>query len=280
MDVIVHGLDAAGVSVRAVERVAKKSRRHMLHGVQAEAIAAGDVKRPHGRANQVGIDVLRDGISVGAVEGMPRTANRRTVGVHVILGVARLPNEDRFERGAAQGRPEIAVRRSRLVGDVDQSLQRFILHIPLNAVILYHRPVPEISAGRLQMKIGGEQSRVKIRRRGRVEPGCVEAAMIRDVVEIDADSETMRRLYHLHELGAGSPTRRDGAALVLVTEIKRVEYVVTRRRCAPGLGRRRQPQAVVAGLGDFRHFIDQVGPIDIEQLKHRLAVRGEVRADD
>ena len=76
---VIHCLDAARVAVEggivcegaSAGVIAEKVRRHVLHSVQAEAIAFGGVERPHGRAREVGFNIFRHGLAVGSVEAVP-----------------------------------------------------------------------------------------------------------------------------------------------------------------------------------------------------------------
>src|SRR6266478_1755615 len=58
VDPIVNGLNPTGITGPQVPRTAEEIRRHMFHRVQAEAVAFGRVKRPHGGANLIILDVF------------------------------------------------------------------------------------------------------------------------------------------------------------------------------------------------------------------------------
>ena len=87
------------------------------------------------------------------------------------------------------------------------------------------------------------------------------------------DNEIAPIIHGLLQLRLCSPVRRNRAGLVHVAEIERIKEIVADGENAAALGRRRQPDRIVARLGDLRHFYDHVGPGDIEQLEHGLGAR-------
>ena len=137
--------------------------------------------------------------------------------------------------------------------------------------ILDVRPVPVPAAGGLQVEILRPQPGKEIGRRIDVVAGHHPFAVIHHVVEIDANPEPVRRLDHLQQFRLRAVLRGDGAVLVLVPQIKRIEKIIAHRQRAAALGGLGQPEAGVAGLGQFGHLLGQVGPLHLEQLEHRLA---------
>ena len=98
--------------------------------------------------------------------------------------------------------------------------------------------------------------------------------MVHDVVEIDANSKLMGHLNHLQELGFGAPVRSNRSALVLVAQIEGIEEIVSDGGTATALGGRRQPEAGVAGFGDFGHFLNEVVPGNVKKLEHGVPPDG------
>jgi len=78
---------------------------------------------------------------------------------------------------------------------------------------------------------------------------------------------------NLQQLVFGAPMGWDGAALILFAEIERIELIVADRKNAGPFRGRRKPQAGVACFSDFRHFLNQIAPTDIEYFQHRFAAR-------
>src|SRR5213076_1421305 len=62
--------------------------------------------------------------------------------------------------------------------------------------------------------------------------------------------------------------RGDCASLIFVTEIEWIPKVVSNGITAAAFGGRWQPEAGVTGFGDFRDFIGDLLPAQIEELKH------------
>ena len=91
------------------------------------------------------------------------------------------------------------------------------------------------------MEILGQQPGIKVRRSARIVTGGLETAMVRDVIEINANAETMGHLDDLQQLSFGAVPGSDGSPLVFVAEIKRVKQIVTDGKDAARFGRRRQP---------------------------------------
>ena len=158
-------------------------------------------------------------------------------------------------------------------------LKRFILHVPLISVILNARPVPKIGPDRLQMKIAGHHAGIQVGRRVRIVARCVKGPVVHDVIKINSNAKTVRHLDDLQQLRPGAPAGRNRAALVFVSEIKRVERIITHRINTAAFGGRRQPEAVIAGFGNLRHLLNQLVPVHVEEFEHRLAP-GDSRAPE
>ena len=271
VDVIEHRLDRAAVAVERRRRVAEKSRRHMLDRVEPEAVALGFAQRVEHRADLIRVHILGHRHAVRPVERTPRTAlNRWLIRHHVVIIFSGMPDEDRLGRGAAERRAEVAVDRSGFGGKVNQSAERFILHIKLVAVIFHARPVLIKRADGLQMKILRDQAGIIIGRRAGVETRHRERAMVHDGIEINADAKPVRHLHNLLKLRLRPPMRGGGAGLVHIAQVVRIKLVVADGVNAAALCWWRQPDRVIAGLGDLGHFLDEVGPGDVEQLEHGL----------
>src|SRR3954469_13130094 len=67
----------------------------------------------------------------------------------------------------------------------------------------------------------------------------------------------------------------DCAAVVSVTEIEWVPEVVTDREAAAAFGGWREPEAGIAGFGDFGNFFGDLLPAQIEELEHGFASGSE-----
>ena len=104
--------------------------------------------------------------------------------------------------------------------------------------------------------------------------------MIDDVVEINPESEAVGDADHAGQFIARAVAGGDGAALVDVAEIEWIPHIVADGKAAAGLGRRREPQAGVAGLGNFGNLRSHLVPGKVEQLKHGLGARGARRGGE
>ncbi len=124
------------------------------------------------------------------------------------------------------------------------------------------------------MKILGQHPGIKVDGSRRAVPRHVETPVVHDVVEVDADAEAVRRLDQPQQVGFRPVEGGDGALLVLAAEVERVENVVADRKAATGFGRRRNPDGIVPGLGEFRHLRGDFVPGRVEILQHRLRPGG------
>jgi hypothetical protein len=95
--------------------------------------------------------------------------------------------------------------------------------------------------------------------------------VVHDVVEIDADAEAVGGFHQLEQLRLGAVAGAHAAALVFGAEVEGVPQVIAHGKPAAALGRRRQPQRAVSGLGQFGHLAGDFRPACIEILEHRLA---------
>jgi len=244
----------------------------VFHGVEPEAVAFGFVHDPHRGADEVGVHVFKDGIAVGAVEGTPGARDGGEIRIHVIRIASGLAEEERLVGRAAFGGAEVFIDAATFVREVDEAGERAMLHLPLVIPVGDVVPVAEGAVGlTFQVKIRHGESGIHIGRRAGVVAGDVEAAVVHDVVEIDADAEAVRGLNDLQQLCLGAVTGGHGAALVFVAEIEGVEHIIANGKDAAGLGRGWKPEAGVTGFGDFGYLRDQLIPVHIEQLEHRFA---------
>ena len=115
-----------------------------------------------------------------------------------------------------------------------------MLHLPEISVIGDVVPVA-ICAIRLaaHMEILSGESGINIRRRAGVVTWNIKAAMVHDVVEINADAEAMSGFDDLQQLRLRPVLGADSAALIFVTEIERIKQVIADGEHAPGFRGRR-----------------------------------------
>ena len=179
--------------------------------------------------------------------------------------------------GGALARAVVGV--GRFVGNVDEVGQSEILHLPGVAPIAGIVPLAvEAVLGLPEVKILRHHAGIKLGlpfapdRGVLVEAGHGEGPVVHDVVEVDSDSEPMRHFHHVPQLGFGAVAGAHGVALVLGAEVVGVPEIVADGQPAGGFGRGRQPEGVVAGLGQLGHFPRHLRPGDVEILEHRLGV--------
>ena len=235
----------AGIAVVVAEGT-EEIIRHVLDGIEAEAVGLGGFHHPARVAAQVGADVFlvevrirrddgfRDG---GAVEADP--AERRMPVVE--LGMVRVAHDGGLVVPAPFGRAEVLV--GRLVGDVQQIREPQMHHLP--SVLPIAGVVPfavEPVGGGAQVEIFGDHAGKDVRRRGFVVARHVVGAVVHDVVEVDADAEAVAQLDQVVQVRLGTVARGDRSALVAAAQIERIEQVVAHRISAVRLCRRRQPQ--------------------------------------
>jgi len=285
----------AAVFIRA-GLLAKEVVRHVFDGIETEAVRFEAVDFVPGGANEVGADVFRErpfvGIDVilrlgGELGGGGVGAEFRAgpidedaevgggaVGVLVVLlGAGEVADEGVLGMRGALARAVVGV--GRLVGDIDEIGQAQVLNLPGAAPVAGVVPLPvETILGFLDVEILRDHARVNVDGGVLVVTRDIEGAMVHDVVEVDADAEAMGGGDHLEQLGLGAVAGADRVALILGTEIKRIPEVVTDGETAGTFGGRREPKGGVTGLGEFGHFLDEIGVGDVEELEQRLGAAG------
>lgn len=248
----------------------------MLYRVETITVTLRLIHRVERRANGVGVHILADGRAVRAIEGTPRTAIDRRLGrVHVKLILTGLADVIEFGDGTSGSRTEISIHASRLDREVNETAEGLILHIELIVVVLHARPVAEKTSRSLEMKILRTQTGIECQRRVAVIPRHGERAMIHDIVEIYPDAKAMRRADQFLQLRLGAPVGRRGARLIQIAKIIWIKQIVADGIHAAAFCGWRQPERVVARLGDLRHFFCHVRPTQVEELEHRLGARGQ-----
>ena len=271
MCIIVHRLNGPRVTrkVRVICLAgfpAKKTHRHMLHGIQPEPVALRGVQRPRHRAAEIRGNILGDRLAMTIkwppARATPPNAKQRAIGVLVQIRPARKPHKHRLGNGVADIRPEIPVERARFLGQIAQAQQRLVFHILHIAIIAHRRPVLVPARDRLQMEILRNQAGIIIR-------GCARSRVsrhragpvIHHIVKINADAKPVGHLHHLNQLRLGAIPGGHGALLVRAAQIEGIEHIVTRGVSpAVALGRVGQPQTVIPSLGNFRDFLRHLGP--------------------
>src|SRR5437868_655125 len=101
------------------------------------------------------------------------------------------------------------------------------------------------------MKISRNHSGIKVGGGVGIVARHVEGAMIDDVIEIDAQPKAMGEPYQSQQFCFCAVVGRNRAPLLFITEIERIEQIVTYRKAAPAFGGRRKPEAGITGLGDL-----------------------------
>ncbi len=183
-----------------------------------------------------------------------------------------MPDELDFGEGRALAGAEVVVRRPGLLRDVDQVGQPEILHLP--GVVVVANVVPlsiETVLGQLEVEILRDEPGINVDRRPGVITGDVKRIVIHDVVEIDANPETVRDFDQAKQFRLRPVAGADRAALIFAPEIEPVPEVVADGKSAAPFGRRREPDRVVTGFGQLRHFLGDFVPVGVEILDHRLA---------
>ena len=261
------GILAAGILL------SEEIRRHVLHRVEPQAVHLGLVHQPANGPHQVAADVFFEGIRIlgDRVGGDARVAESAVARwpVVVILGIVRVTDERDFGVRASLRRTEVAV--GRLVRDVNQVGQVLVLHLPRVAPVLRVVPFPvEPLLGHAQVEILGQHAGIDVDRRVGVVAWNVERPVIHDVVEVHAHAEPMRRLDQTKKLFFRSIPGLDRASLVLAAEIEGVPEIVTHRRPAAALLRRRQPKRRVTDFGQLRNLLGNLFPGVVEELEQNL----------
>ena len=114
------------------------------------------------------------------------------------------------------------------------------------------------------MKILGNETWIKIDRRGGVESGDIKRVMIHYVVEINANAEAMGDFDHAQQLRFGAVTRANGAALILASLNQIDPKDRADGEAATAFSRRRQPTVNRIRFGQLRNFHGQRVPIGVE----------------
>ena len=130
-----------------------------------------------------------------------------------------------------------------------------------------------------QVKVRGHGAGIEVRRHAGIVAGHVASAVVHNVVEIRSQPESMRQRHHSLKFLLRAVASGDGATLVLVAEVERVERIVTDGKATVTLGRRWEPEAGVTGFGDLRDLLANLVPGKVEQLKHRFASGRAERQD-
>ena len=280
--------------------LAEEVIRHVLDRVEAEPVGLGAVDRPTRRANQVGTDVLHESPAVGQnvcagfeadlfirrpgtqlgprlIEQDPEISRVAVLVFVIVPGTFEVADERKLRVGRAFRWSEVCV--GCLVRDVDQVGQPQVLHLPGAAPIAGVVPLavesifgfPEVEI--LRHHAGIELGLPFASDRGvLIEAGDVEGPVVHDVVEVDPDPEPVRHFHHVPQLGFGAVAGAHRVALVLRSEVEGVPEIIADGQPAGGFGRGRQPEGVVAGLGQLGHFPRHLRPGDVEKLEHRLGV--------
>ena len=266
----------AGVLVGAVGRP-EEVGGNVLHGIEAEAVGLGAVELPAGGAVEHVFDALGIGRGVGGEVGLGQAiagaeADVGAVGiVAVVLGVVGVADELDLGDRATLVRTVVEVGGAGFGGDVDQVGQAQNLHLP--GVVPVPGVVPfavEAVFRDAEVEVLRHEPGIGVDRRVGVVAGDVERVMVHHVVEIDADPEAVRGPHQAQQLGFGAVACAHGAALVLRAEVEAVPQVVADGQAAAAFGRGRQPQRLVAGLGQFGDLGFDLAPGGIEVLEHRF----------
>ena len=156
-----------------------------------------------------------------------------------------------------------------------------ILHLPGAAPV--HGVAPraiEAVLGFLEVEVFRKHARINIHRGVFVIAGHAERAVVHDVVEVDADAETMRGFDQAEEFLLGAVAGAAAGALGMAAEIKGVPEIISDGQITAGLLRRRQPHRAVTDLGDLRHLVDHFLPGVVEVLENDLGACGEMQTGD
>ena len=278
LDVPHVAVEAAVVVLRAEEVV-----RHVLDGVQAQAVHAGPVHQPADRAAEVSADVLAVPVGVrgDVIHRQPvlrPEPDDVPVRVPVVeLRIVRMPHEPRLVVPAAFRRAEILV--GRLVGDVEQVREAQEHHLPL--VIPAADVVPlavEAVGGGAQVEILRTHPGVDVDGGGLVVAGHVVRPVVHHVVEVHAHPEPVAHLDQVVQVGFDAVAGAPGPAQVRVADVEGVVQVVPHAHPAVGLRRRRHPQGGVPGFRDFRETCRDLVVALVEHLQNGLRARRRSRA--
>jgi len=195
---------------------------------------------------------------------------KRKVEVKVVLGIIGLANNIQPGVIITFVRPEVSIRI--FMGNIDQIGQAKVLHLPLIIPVACVIPLAIKSVlGYAQMKIFWIHSGVNINRSVFIKAGNIKRPVVHDIVPVNLNAEAVSNLHHVKQVGFRSVTRRDAVALVFGSKVERVPQVVTDRKAAAALCRRRKPKRTVANFCEFRHLLGKVTPGNVEVLKHDFA---------
>ena len=253
----------------------------MFHRIEAQAIRLGPIHHPSGRSVQEILHIFPIKSGVGG-QHLCRNAISRSetdVGpvrqVAVIFGIVRLPNELNLGKSRAFRRAKVLIGRARLLRQVDQIGKVTMLDLPGIVPVRDVIPFPiEPFLGQTEMEILRHQSGISVDRSRGVISGNVKRVVIHDVVEVNANPKAMRDFDEANQVRFRSIARADRAALILAAEIKSIPQIIANGKAATSFGRRREPERIVTGLGQLRHFQGDFVPVGIEILEHRFAAGG------
>ena len=283
----------AGVVVVGPEEVV----RHVLDRVQPQAVELGGLDQPTHAPAQVGAHVLREEIRilredvrrqavVGAkadvevlvriaapVPGIPLRGRDVGVGHAVVeLRMVRMAHEAGLGTPGALREAVVLVRS--LVGDVNQVRQAQMDHLPGVAPVPAVVPLAvETVLGAAQVEILRHHAGIHIYGRDFVVGRNVERPVVHDVVHVDADAKPVRGLNQVQQFRLGAVPGRDEPPLAAAAQIERIEKIIAHGKAAATLGRWRQPEGGIAGLGQLGHLVGDLLPTGVEVLEHGLPRR-------
>src|SRR4051794_2580432 len=123
--------------------------------------------------------------------------------VIVVFWIVGMTNQNGFGSGCAFGEPEVCI--WSFVGDIDQATEAEVLHLPDVVIVANIADVAVKAVGSdAQMEIARDHARVMISGSVRIISGNIETAMIDDVIEINAQTESMGDADHLKQFLFGT----------------------------------------------------------------------------
>ena len=282
--------EVAGIAVVFVGSglLSEKVVRHVLYRVETESVSLGAINLPTCRANQVSADVLQESSAVGedvfacleadffisrsgaqfgpCLVDQDTEVSHVTIFVFVILTRAlEVADVGVFRMGGAFGRAMVGV--GRFVGNVDEVGQAEVEHLPAAAPIAGIVPLAvEAVLGFAEVEIFRHHAGVKLGlplaadRGVFVETRDVEGPVVHDVVEINAEPEAVGHCNHVPQISFCAVAGPHRVALVFGAKVERIPQIVTNGETAGRLSRRGEPEGCVAGFGQFRHFLGNLGP--------------------
>ena len=305
VELALHLAQVTGVACVLVQARlrAEKVVRHVLHRVEAQAVGLEAVHFPAHSPLEIRFDVFDvsravfEDVGLGMIAQLLRGRVRTERGLGpvdqpseidriavfvlvVLLRTVQVADETVFRVGRALARSEVLVG-AVFLRDVDEVGQSEVLHLPSASPIARVVPLAiETILGFAQVEILGHHARISLSlafpagRRVLVVTRDVERPVVHDVVEIDADTEAVRHFHHVLQIRLGAVAGAHRVALVFLTEVERIPHVVTDRESARALGRRREPERSIAGLGQFGHFARDLVVRDVEELEQTLGTSG------